>query len=131
VPTLHAILAGISLLSKPDDKGLIGLIKKVAGGMSGLCTPLISVRTNGESSLELEKDPEFYPLACRTKKSILPSSIGLVGILQQGCSGHLCKRVKQAPIKSAIGAIRLIALGIFVSYSYLSYASNPKIQPQS
>lgn len=111
-PMKHAIMSGIVQWAALEEQGTFATCKRILGGITGALTPTISIRaSDGDPILsQLETDPDYAFIALRTKQPISTDYIGLAGIIHQGITPNLFQRVKNSPVKVALGMVRLAAL---------------------
>lgn len=109
VPFFYSLQAGIAIGAKPDDKGHVAKIKRVASGFFNMLSPAVKFRFRPEDVKDsFEDDPLMIGSAIRTNKIISRDHLGLNGILKQGCDGKICQRMTKDPGKALWGLIRLI-----------------------
>lgn len=122
LPMRHAVFSGMANWATLHEKGIIATAKRIVGAISGLLTPTISIRVAEGDRLnnQLEVDPDFPLLAYKTSRRIPSCYMGLVGIIYQGVQPNLWQRIKKAPIKASLGALRLLVL-VTAMWSVYSY----------
>lgn len=116
-PCLHNFLSHYNLVNKslnifPHNEAN-SLVKKTlfcAEALLGtLISPTLRFRFSEIDPHRFENDPDYAGFAYRTKQSIEPWRIGLIGSLAVGINSNWSSRAKQNPSQVLLGTIQLVA----------------------